>query len=191
MVNENIRTEILSDLEEYCDLFPEDKEITEEFIEFISSNENLFGRDNKVGHITCSAWIVTKDFRKALLNHHKTMGKWVQTGGHIDKGESPFEASFREAVEESGLENLLPVSDKIFKIGIFTFPPGKDGGEHIHFDIRYLFISDTENFLVSEESNALKWVSMDDLASYSNEDNILGMEERLEDFKKRFNLKVN
>lgn len=185
MVNDKIKNELISDIKHYSKLFPEDKEISKEFIEFINTYENLFGRDNKTGHITCSAWIVTKDHKKALLNHHKTMGKWVQTGGHIDYDETPYEAAYREATEESGLEKLIPLSKEIFKLGIFTFPPGKDGGEHLHFDIRYLFTAETEEFKVSEESNDLKWVNMEDLASYSDEENILSMNKRLIDFINR------
>ena len=39
-----------------------------------------------------------------LLMKHSKLGKWIQPGGHIEKGETPDEAARRETREEVGLE---------------------------------------------------------------------------------------
>lgn len=42
--------------------------------------------------------------RKVLLVKHKKLGIWLGPGGHIEKGELPFEAAEREVWEETGIK---------------------------------------------------------------------------------------
>ena len=53
-------------------------------------------------HVTGSA-IVTGS-RGVVLLRHKRLGLWLQPGGHVDPGETPWQAALREAQEETGLE---------------------------------------------------------------------------------------
>ena len=39
-----------------------------------------------------------------LLVDHKQLRKWLPVGGHIDPGEDPEQAAYRETQEESGLD---------------------------------------------------------------------------------------
>jgi 8-oxo-dGTP pyrophosphatase MutT (NUDIX family) len=41
---------------------------------------------------------------KVLLVHHRTLGKWLPLGGHIELDEDPEQAALREVREESGLD---------------------------------------------------------------------------------------
>jgi ADP-ribose pyrophosphatase YjhB (NUDIX family) len=38
-----------------------------------------------------------------VLHRHRVLGIWVQPGGHIDSGETPWDAAVRETAEETGL----------------------------------------------------------------------------------------
>jgi 8-oxo-dGTP pyrophosphatase MutT (NUDIX family) len=40
----------------------------------------------------------------ALLIHHPTLDMWLPVGGHIEPGETPFEAAGRELREEAGIK---------------------------------------------------------------------------------------
>ena len=53
-------------------------------------------------HVTGSAIVVGP--RGVVLLRHKRLGLWLQPGGHIDPGETPWDAALREAQEETGLE---------------------------------------------------------------------------------------
>jgi len=50
---------------------------------------------------TVEAFIVHEG--KVLLVNHKTLGKWLPVGGHVELDEDPEQALFREITEETGL----------------------------------------------------------------------------------------
>lgn len=81
-------------------------------------------------HITGSALIVGE--RGVILHKHKRLGIWVQTGGHVDPGETPTQAALRESREETGLPVSL-VSDELIHVDVHPGPRG-----HTHLDLRYL-----------------------------------------------------
>lgn len=51
---------------------------------------------------TVSVFVVHEE--KVLLVDHKKLGKWLPVGGHIEIGEDPEQAVYREVAEESGLQ---------------------------------------------------------------------------------------
>ena len=50
---------------------------------------------------------------KYVLSYHRKHESWETQGGHIEDGESPYEAACRELYEESGIKdtNLVSVCD--------------------------------------------------------------------------------
>lgn len=87
-------------------------------------------------HVTGSA-IVTGP-RGVVLLRHKRLGLWLQPGGHIDPGETPWRAALREAEEETGL------AVRFATLGVDGVPPlvhvdvHPGGRGHTHLDLRYL-----------------------------------------------------
>ena len=53
-------------------------------------------------HVTGSGFVVGP--RGVVLLKHKRLGFWLQPGGHIDPGETPWDAAKRECCEETGLD---------------------------------------------------------------------------------------
>jgi 8-oxo-dGTP pyrophosphatase MutT (NUDIX family) len=83
-------------------------------------------------HVTGSALVVGP--RGVVLHRHRVLGIWVQPGGHIDSGETPWEAAMRETIEETGLAVEHP--DGVPKLIHVDVHPGPRG--HTHLDLRYL-----------------------------------------------------
>lgn len=100
------------------------------FLELAPTLERPFDEDADPVHITGSSIIVSD--RGVILHKHKRLGIWLQTGGHVDPGETPAEAAVRESCEETGLAVTL-VADEIIHVDVHPGPRG-----HTHLDLRYL-----------------------------------------------------
>ncbi len=115
------------------------------------------------GHFTASGIVFNANKTHILLTHHKILNIWIQLGGHIDKTDKSFsKAAIRECIEESGIEQIELLNNEIFDIDIHDVPLDKSKNEsaHSHYDVRYLLISKTDKFVVSNESHNLKWVEI-------------------------------
>ena len=62
---------------------------------------------------------------------------------------------------------LAIILSSIFDIDVHAIPENKKKNEpeHLHYDVRFLLKAPTEDFIISEESNDLKWVSAQQLLS--------------------------
>lgn len=134
-----------------------------EVIEFVRREPNCFSRHCPEGHITGSAWLLNPAQDKVLLTYHRKLNKWLQLGGHAENETDMLQVALREAHEESGIDNIQPISDAIFDVDIHVFPARGEEPEHLHYDICYLLQANTEKFTISAESKALAWVSFDEI----------------------------
>ncbi len=103
-----------------------------------------FDQDSDPTHVTGSAIVVGP--RGVVLHRHKRLGLWLQPGGHLEPGETPWEAAWREAQEETGLVLQWP------RVADAESPPAlahvdvHDGGRgHTHLDLRYVLIVEGED----------------------------------------------
>ena len=94
--------------------------------------ENPFDQDDDPTHLTGSAVVFGPD--GVLLHKHKRLGLWLQPGGHIEPGETPWDAARREAEEETGLR-FEPWSDPPDLAHVDVHAGGRG---HTHLDLRYL-----------------------------------------------------
>ena len=147
---------------------------------FVEKYVDCFERSLKVGHITGSAWIVDNSLSQALLTHHNKLDRWLQLGGHADGETDIIKAATKEAVEESGLQSLQLRSEEIFDIDIHLIPARGNDPEHLHYDIRFLFLADhKEKLHVSSESKTLSWVPFERLSELTQANkSILRMSEK-------------
>ena len=128
-------------------------------LEFIEAHTNCFDRELLVGHMTASAWLLNEDSSKALLMHHMKLDRWFQLGGHCDGETDLLAVAIKEAQEESGIENIVPVSTEIFDIDIHEIPARKDEPAHDHFDVRFILkVEGDEKVVQNRESKELRWI---------------------------------
>ncbi|CAO5677381.1 MAG: hypothetical protein HEEMFOPI_01105 [Holosporales bacterium] len=130
-------------------------------LNFYDNHPDCFERSCVEGHFTGSSWLLSKDFKKALILHHKKLDLWLQLGGHCDGDANVLAVAIKEAQEESGILGIKALSPDIFDIDVHEIPERKDEPSHIHLDVRFLLhvVSD-ENFIKNEESHALKWIDI-------------------------------
>ncbi len=170
------RNELIRKLRDYQTEWENESDTVERFIEFVSTNEDCFERKLKESHITGSAWVVSKDGRQVLLTHHKKLNRWFQLGGHADGNSDVLGVAIREAVEESGLERVRPISEKIFDIDIHKIPGRGQEPEHYHYDVRYILkVVGNEEYVVSDESHNLGWIEIEKLSELTEEESMRRM----------------
>lgn len=114
-------------------------------------------------HVTGSAIVIGR--RGVVLHRHRRLGIWLQPGGHVDPGETPWVAARREAAEETGLPVTFadPVAggDGNPPLAHVDVHPGPRG--HTHVDLRYLFeAADVDPDPRPGESQEVAWFGWND-----------------------------
>jgi 8-oxo-dGTP pyrophosphatase MutT (NUDIX family) len=160
----------------YHKKFPED-EHAQKTLYFLSNYDLFWQSTHAFGHVTASAWILSNDHSKALLTYHAKLQRWFQLGGHIEPTDANiYDASTREAIEESGLKTITLVSKDIFDIDVHLIPVSKTGfPAHWHFDIRFLFKTIDQSLTISSESEDLQWVPLDKIEELTQSESVLRM----------------
>ena len=154
----------------------------------------LLSRDNKIAHITVSAWITNKSLDKVLMNYHNIFKNWGWLGGHADMMDNLLDVAKKEIYEESGLKNIKPLSNHIISLEalpvISHIKNGKVISSHIHLNVTYLFMANENDKLVinKNEGSGLKWVKIDDAPKITNEEQMkpiyVKLNKRIEEYKK-------
>jgi len=159
-------------LDAYAQAFPDEIDVVGVFRELASTDANAARRERQAGHLTGSAWLVSADGERVLLTHHRKLDRWLQLGGHADGDADLARVALREAEEESGLLDL-EVETIVFDLDRHRIPARGDEPEHWHYDVRFVVRArGSEAFVVGEESHALAWrdvaeIARDDAADVS------------------------
>lgn len=115
-------------------------------------------------HLTASAVVTSR--RGVLLHVHKRIGRWMQPGGHIDDGETPWEAARREVAEETGMDAAHPSGGPRL-VHVDVHPVAED---HVHYDLRYLLVTGDDDPAPPEgESQQVQWFAWDEALSVADE----------------------
>ena len=119
---------------------PVDQREADSIVAFLAAFDRLeapLDQEVDVVHVTGSGIVVGP--RGVVLLEHKRLGIWLQPGGHIDPGETPWEAALRECREETGLDARFagPLDDlgipELIHVDVHA-----GGRGHTHLDLRYL-----------------------------------------------------
>ncbi len=156
-----------------------EQELAQRFAAFASQHHDCLSRRCVPGHITASCWIVAPDRRHVLLTHHRKLQRWLQLGGHVDDEAEIELAALREAREESGMSQfefvrwagaeLVPLD-----LDVHAIPARGAEPRHDHWDVRFLLqVPHEQPLVLSAESNALRWLPVDELAALTDEDSVL------------------
>lgn len=137
--------------------------------------DNVWTRDNSVGHITESSWVVNKERTKVLMAYHNIYQNWAWLGGHVDGNKNLVEVAIKEAQEESGIAHAIPVCEEPVDFNVSLVVPhfkhGKYVAPHLHYNAVMLLEADeTEEIRAKpDENKAVKWIKFEDVPAECKE----------------------
>ena len=163
-------------LDHYETDYPEELNLVAEYRDFVTGTVDCFERSQLSGHVTGSAWLLNVDATRVLLTHHKKLNRWLQPGGHADGVTDVARVAMKEALEESGLNEIRFYVPQLLDVDIHQIPGRKDEPAHYHYDCRFLLQAvGSDQFTISDESNELSWVLLDEVSNYTDEVSIARM----------------
>lgn len=137
--------------------------LREDFVDHLRTREAGWSRRCPGAHVTASAIIASPTADQILLIRHRKLGRWLQTGGHIEDSDTTLAAAaLREAREESGLAGLRLVPG-ILHLDRHEVPCG-NVRPAFHLDVRYLVLADRVGGLAAtDEVEDARWFAADAL----------------------------
>ena len=118
------------------------------------------------GHFTASGFVASPDGTAILLVEHRRLQRWLQPGGHFEIGDPNVDAAARREVrEETGVEDLDALTDRLLRVDAHAIPPRSDEPAHTHFDLALPYRSTTWSIGPIAEVLDARWVPFEDLDS--------------------------
>ena len=185
------RADLLRLLDRYHDRHPDEIATIDRVRKLLCDDERCFFRDCFPGHITSSAWIVSREKGSVLLTHHRKLERWLQLGGHADGETDVLKSALREAEEESGLQGFqaIPRSGpyEILDVDVHDIPARASEPVHQHHDIRFLFeVSDAQTIRRQEtESKEVRWFPVNGIETRFDEESLLRMARKASEWLSR------
>lgn len=161
----------------------QDKKVILDYIERFG--DSLLTRENEFAHFTSSGFIVNETFDKVLMIYHNLYQSWSWTGGHADGNFDFLAVAMQEAMEETGVVNIRPLSEEIMAIDILPVwghvKKGQYVSSHLHLNVSYLLIASEEDTLKikPDENSKVGWLPIGQISTYCDEPQMLPVYEKL------------
>lgn len=176
-LNENLSgiNSLKEKIEKYIPYNEQEENDKKLMIKYISDFDNILTRQNEYGHFTSSAFVINKERTKILMIYHKIYNSWAWTGGHSDGDSNLLNVAIKEAKEETGIKNVVPILPDIYSLEIITVDGhekrGKYISSHVHLNITYLLEADEneEIHIKEDENSGVKWFSVDEILKATSE----------------------
>ena len=143
----------------------QDKKVILDYINFFP--QNILLRDNEFAHITSSGFIMNNSLDKVLMVHHNIRNTWAWSGGHMDGASDSLHVAIREAKEETGVVNVIPLTTNIASLDILSVVghrrKNKYVNTHVHLSIAYVLIANENDTLKvnKDENSGVSWFQLD------------------------------
>ena len=145
----------------------------------------MLTRENKLCHLTASAFVVNKEHTKVLCIYHNIYKSWGWVGGHADGDDDMFYVAQKETKEETSLAKFDVVSEVPISIEILPVKSHVRKGKyvpcHVHFNITYLFEANEDDaiHILEDENSNIGWLRFDELISKSDEPYMIPVYEKI------------
>ena len=166
---------LIDDLKRYQPYNEHEEKDKALILECLENNEKVFTRDSVTAHMTVSAWVVNKSRDKVLMAYHNIYDSWAWLGGHADGETDLLKVAVKEAMEESGVKNVTPVTEDIYSVEVLTVDGHIKRGEyvssHLHLNVTYLLEADEDEVLTvkPDENSGIAWLTFDEVMKKSSE----------------------
>jgi 8-oxo-dGTP pyrophosphatase MutT (NUDIX family) len=143
---------------------PGQEALRRRYVDRLTAHPDAMTRAAFPDHLTAGTLVIDESLDRVLLNLHGKARRWFAFGGHCEPGDATLaDAALREAVEESGIEDLrldrVPAHLDEHAVG-FCDPRG----EVHHLDVRYVAQAPPgARHERSEESLDVRWWPVDGL----------------------------
>ena len=144
-------------------------------LNYIKDFDDVLTRQNQYGHFTSSAFVLNKERTKILMVYHKIYNSWAWVGGHSDGDSDLLYVAMKEAIEETGIKNVAPISKNIYSLELINVngheKRGKYVGSHVHLNVTYLLEADEneEIHIKEDENSGVKWIPINKILEASSE----------------------
>lgn len=138
--------------------------LRERYVAHLTGAPDGMTRECYPDHITASTLVLSDDHERVLLTLHRKARQWFQFGGHCEPADTTLAgAALREAVEESGLSDLV-LDPQPIQLSEHTVPFCDPRGGVSHLDVRFLALAPAgAEPVVSAESVDVAWWPARDL----------------------------
>lgn len=169
--------DLIDDLDAFVAVDPQQDAVRVAMIDFAQAHPDALHRSCAEGHFTGSALVVEQRTGRVLLLLHTKLRKWLQPGGHTDGEANLALTALREAIEETGIGELVvvpgPIDLDIHEVRPPAEPP------HLHHDIRFLVVAAHGAEPVgNHESQSLRWFRVDEIGELDVDESVLRLVRR-------------
>lgn len=147
--------------------------------------EKLLSRQAEAAHFTASALILNPTMDKMLMVHHNIYQSFAWTGGHADGEADLLTVALREAQEETGIQQIYPLSGAVLSLDILDVPAHQKNGKqvpaHQHYSLAFGCIAPENQPLTvkADENSAVAWIPLNQLNQYCREPHMLPIYEQI------------
>lgn len=147
--------------------------------------DTILTRENRIAHLTSSGLVLNPERDKVLMIHHNIYNTWAWTGGHADGDSDLLAVALREAQEETGAKDIVPLCEKILSLDILPVWGHRKRGAyvatHLHLSASYVLTAPEDTPLQScpEENSGVQWIPTNRISDFSNEPELIGIYQKL------------
>ena len=166
---------VAQQLEQYVPVNEQERFDRDLILEFLRTHKDAFSRENRIAHMTASAWVTNRTHDKVLMVYHNIYNSWSWCGGHADGDEDLLHVAIKECTEETGVKNVKPLSIMPISVECLTVDGhekrGKYVSSHLHLNLTYLLEADErETLRVCEgENSQVGWFTPEEALKASTE----------------------
>lgn len=144
-------------------------------LDCLTQSADIFTRENRLAHMTASAWVLNPAHDRVLMAYHNLYQSWSWLGGHADGDTDLLRVAMREVTEESGIHGVRPITALPLSVESLTVDGhvkrGRYVSSHLHLNVTYLLEADGGGRLSvkPDENSAVGWFPPADAVAASSE----------------------